>query len=271
MSDLLGIIGDPVAHSLSPFIQNGWLRKHGYAATYLAFHVPPDDLPGALDTLMRRGARGLNVTLPHKEHALKLAHEASALAQRIGAANVLVRNRDGGWRAENTDAPGFRETLIAAGIEVAGERVFILGAGGAARAVAVTLSDLKADLVICNRTPERAAALVAATDICATVCGLDDGLAQLGEAGLVINTLSLGHSGARMSLPEGNAQIFYDISYGHAAAAVLTEARAKGWRTLDGLGMLVAQAALSFEHWYGVRPDLAEAHERARKLIAATA
>jgi shikimate dehydrogenase len=267
MTDLLGVIGDPVAHSLSPFIHNHWMRQHGIAGTYLALQVPRGELPDALATLLRRGVRGLNITLPHKEDALILALEASALAKRIGAANVLVRHREGGWRAENTDAAGFRDTLIAGGIDVAGSRVFLLGAGGSARALAVTLGDMKAEVTVCNRTQERASRLILETDVRARSVTLEEGLARLEEADVVVNSLSLGHAGETLTLPAGKGRVFYDISYGKAAAASLEAARAKGWRTLDGLGMLVAQAAHSFEHWFGILPDMAEAHARCRKLV----
>jgi shikimate dehydrogenase len=270
MSRLLGVIGDPISHSLSPLIQNGWLRAYGIDANYMAMQVAPADLEGALKSLSDNRFAGLNVTLPHKQDVLKYASSRSALVQRIGAANCLVPDGASGWRAENTDAPGFRETLLAADINVTGERVFVLGAGGAARAVAITLSDLRADLVICNRTLARADEMIEATGLDARVLSLSDGLLRARDARLVINTLSLGHDGKALSLPVGEGRVFYDISYGRAALQALTEARQKGWRTLDGLGMLVAQAAYSFEHWFGVRPDMADAHARARRAVEAT-
>ncbi len=270
MNGILGVIGDPVSHSLSPFIQNGWLRTAGLSATYMAMQVPKADLASALETLRNGGARGLNITLPHKQDVLALIADASALARRIGAANCLVRTDAGQWRAENTDAPGFRETLLAGGIEVAGKTVFVLGAGGAARAVSLTLHDLKADLVICNRTLANADALIAETGVQARALSLQDGLHFARDASLMVNTLSLGHTGGALQLPRGEDRIFYDISYGKAAAQALNEARSKGWKTLDGLGMLVAQAAFSFEHWFGILPDMADAQARTRQLIEAT-
>ncbi len=270
MSRLLGVIGDPVSHSLSPLIHNGWLRDYGIDATYMAMHVPAPELDGALKTLRDNGLIGLNVTLPHKQDVLKRATSASALAQRIGAANCLVPDGDKGWRAENTDAPGFRETLLAADINVTGERVFVLGAGGAARAAAITLSDLRADLVICNRTLARADELIDQTGLTARALSLSDGLLRARDAKLVVNTLSLGHDGKALTLPVGEGRVFYDVSYGRAALQAITEAKQKGWRTLDGLAMLVAQAAYSFEHLFGVRPDMAEAHARARRAVEAT-
>ncbi len=269
MTQIYGVIGDPIAHSLSPFIHNGWLRANHIDAVYSAFEVKAGELAGGLETLARQGVRGLNVTLPHKEDALKLASTATDAARRLGAANLLVRTPEG-WAADNTDAPGFALTLDYGDIEVKGRDVFLLGAGGSARAVASVLSQRGANLTICNRTVERAVTLALALAPGAGVASLEDGLRQLSSAFLVVNTLSLGHSGGALELPASSGGIFYDISYGKGAAAALTEARAKGWRTLDGLGMLVAQAAISFEHWFGIMPDMAEAHARCRKLVEAT-
>ena len=270
MTWLLGVIGDPVSHSLSPVIHNAWIREHGLDATYEALRVERGALGEALVTLEVRNALGFNITLPHKEDAISLAAEASDIARRIGAANTLIRREEGGWRAENTDAPGFIRSLTDADIDVAGARVTLLGAGGSARAVAVSLMDLRAEIRIANRTRERAEALVRETGISAEICSLDEGIAEAVTADLVINTLSLGHSGDSLVLPRATGQVFYDISYGKAAAATQKEALAKDWRPLDGLPMLVAQAAYSFEHWFGILPETEEALERCRKLVEAT-
>ncbi|MBK8197952.1 MAG: shikimate dehydrogenase [Acidobacteria bacterium] len=269
MTRLLGVIGDPVSHSMSPYIHNHWLRQHQLDAVYAALEVKADELASSLDSLLAHDAFGLNVTLPHKENVLKLAASASDTARRIGAANTLARS-DTGWHADNTDAPGFALTLEYGDIAVEGREVFLLGAGGSARAVADVLNRRGARLTICNRTIARAEKLALDLAPAARILSLEDGLSQLSRASLVINTLSAGHSGARFTLPDSAGGIFYDISYGKGAAASLAEAGAKGWRTLDGLGMLVAQAALSFELWFGVTPDLANAHARARALLEAT-
>lgn len=269
MTHLLGVVGDPVAHSLSPFIHNGWLRAHQIDAVYSAFEVKAGELVSGLDALARQGVIGLNVTLPHKEEAMRLASSVSGTAHRLGAVNFLVR-RDNGWIGDNTDAPGFGLTLDFGEIDVAGRNVFLLGAGGSARAVASVLADRGARLTICNRTIGRAETLARDLAPGARVRSLEEGLRKLSSAALVVNTLSLGHSGGRLELPRSSGGIFYDISYGKGAAAALAEARQNGWRALDGLGMLVAQAAISFEHWFGVKPDMAEAHARCRKLVEAT-
>lgn len=270
MTWLLGVIGDPVSHSLSPVIHKMWIREHGFDATYEALRVERGELESALGTLSERNALGFNITLPHKEEALALADETSDIARRIGAANTLVLREQGGWRAENTDAPGFVRSLLDAGIEVAGSRVTLLGAGGSARAVAISLMDLRAEITIANRTRERAETLVSETGITAEICSLEQGVSEAATADLVINTLSLGHSGQSLELPEATGQYFYDISYGKPAATIRAEALKKNWQPMDGLGMLVAQAAYSFEHWFGVLPDTKDALAHCRKLVEAT-
>lgn len=270
MTGLLGVIGDPVAHSLSPYIHNQWLRENGIDAVYAALEVKAGELAQSLASLRAHEAIGLNVTLPHKEEALKLAASASDTARRIGAANLLVHTAEGAWHAGNTDAPGFALTLDYGDISVDGREVFLLGAGGSARAVADVLSQRGARLTLCNRTMARAEALALDLAPAARILSLEEGLRQIHRASLVVNTLSLGHGGGTLDLPQSAGGIFYDISYGKGAAAAMAEARRQGWRTLDGLGMLVAQAALSFEAWFGVTPDLATAHVRARALLEAT-
>ncbi len=269
MTGLLGVIGDPVAHSLSPYIHNYWLRQNGIDAVYAALEVKTGELATALASLSGHKAAGLNVTLPHKEEALRLAVSAGDTARRIGAANTLVPAPGGGWRAENTDAPGFALTLDFGDIAVDGREVFLFGAGGSARAVADVLARRGARLTICNRTIARAEALALDLAPSARILPLETGLREAAKASVVINTLSLGHSGGAFELPQSAGGIFYDISYGKGAAAALTEARRQGWRALDGLGMLVAQASFSFELWFGTRPDLAAAHARARSLLEA--
>lgn len=270
MTRLLGVIGDPVAHSLSPYIHNQWLRENRIDAVYAALEVKAAELAESLESLRGHDAIGVNVTLPHKEAVLKLAASASDTARRIGAANTLVHTADGTWHADNTDAPGFALTLEYGDIAVEGREVFLFGAGGSARAVADILSRQGARLTLCNRTIARAEALALDLAPAARILSLDEGLRQAPRASLVVNTLSLGHAGGTLALPPSAGGIFYDISYGKGAAGAIAEARRQGWRTLDGLGMLVAQAALSFELWFGVMPDLATAHARARSLLEAT-
>lgn len=270
MTKLYGVVGDPISHSLSPVIHNAWIREHDLDATYEALHIPKGRFADGLATLEARKALGLNVTSPHKEAAIELAEGTSDAARRIGAANTLVRLKTGGWLAENTDAPGFTEALAQANIDIADQNVCLLGAGGAARAVALALSDMRATLTICNRTESRAEELVRHLNIKADIRSLEHAPAEMGKADLVINTLSIGQTGQALDLPEGKLRTFYDISYGKPAQAMLGRAEAAGWKPLDGLSMLVAQAAFSFEMWFGILPDMQGALARCRKLVEAT-
>jgi len=218
MSALYGVIGDPISHSLSPLIHNGWIRDHDLDAAYVPMHVPAGDLSETLQTLERRNAAGLNITLPHKLEALDLADKASEEARKIGAANTLSRTADGGWYADNTDAPGILADLNDQGISsVGGKTVFVIGAGGAARAVVCALVGERAKVFICNRTESKAKAL--AIEFGAEAgASLETGLSNLSKADLVINTASLGHQGETLNLPDGNGRLFHDISYGKPAS-----------------------------------------------------
>ncbi|NBC19476.1 MAG: shikimate dehydrogenase [Alphaproteobacteria bacterium] len=271
MTRLYGVIGDPVTHSLSPVIHRGWARDHGLDADYRGLHVPAEALGDAMGTFERQGVKGLNVTLPHKQAVMEHCESISPLARRIGAVNTLSLQSGGAWRGDNTDYHGFLEDLSEtwpAGLR--GRRIRVLGAGGAARAVLLALHEAGARLDIANRTPARAQALAADLQLPGTpVLGLEEGLADLAGVELVVNCLSLGHSGAGLALPAGEGRPFYDISYGPASRRVLGPAEAAGWKTADGLGMLVAQAALSFEIWFAIRPDREAALRRCRAALEA--
>ncbi len=271
MTKLLGVIGDPIHKSLSPVIHNHWYRQLGIGATYEAMHVPEGELEGALNMLSKRAAVGLNITLPHKHQALALSQTNSAIAETIGAANTLTRQADGTWHAENTDVPGFLVALESAySDDLQGRAVTVLGAGGSARAVVAALASVGADCVILNRTVQKAKELAADLATTSSLGGpIDQYKEYLSDSTLVINTLSLGHWGEHLDLPVGGGRLFFDISYGSAASGQLSEAVNKGWRTEDGLRMLVEQAAESFDIWFGIRPDTEEALSRCRSLIEA--
>ena len=267
MSALYGVIGDPIAHSLSPLIHNGWIRDHDLDAAYLAMHVAAGELGETLKTLERRNCAGVNITLPHKLDALAVADEASEDAKAIGAANTLSRTKDGGWYADNTDAPGFIADLRDQGVEsVGGKTVFVIGAGGAARAVVYALVAEHARVIVCNRTEEKAKAL-AKTFGAAAGTSLEKGLSNLSKAHIVVNTASLGHEGETLHLPDGDGRLFHDISYGKAADGMLSLAADRRWKTADGLGMLVHQAAESFRIWTGLVPSTEKALTRARTAL----
>lgn len=269
-SRLYAVVGDPVSHSLSPLIQNRWMREAGLDAHYSAIHLQADDAAPGLKVLAHDYS-GLNVTLPHKIAALAASEISSADAKRVGAANTLVRNDGGGWSAHNTDIEGFAEALRSAeGGDLRGKPVVLIGAGGAARAAVLHLAKLGADLSIVNRSTEKADAL--AKDLAPSVrtAGLDQLGALAEQAAVVVNSASLGHSGASLPvLPPGKGRPFLDMSYGKASETVLNQARLAGWAPHDGLRMLVGQAAASFRIWFGQSPDTDGALDACRAAVAA--
>ncbi len=271
MTALLGVIGDPVSHSLSPEIHNAWLRAAGIDARYDPIHVVDGALPAALSDLSDRAIVGLNITLPHKRAALDLSAKASKTAQVIGAANTLTRLPAGGWSADNTDAAGFMRALKLAGVTaIRGKNVLVLGAGGAARAIVYALHEAGADIVILNRTLERAAQLSAdITQSNASYSSLDEFADYVRPADMIINTTSRGFSESPLQLPPGGARLFFDISYGRSVEAQLIHATGQGWRAEDGLAMLVYQAAKSFELWFDRRPDTSSALKHCREIVEA--
>ncbi|MEM1105320.1 MAG: shikimate dehydrogenase [Pseudomonadota bacterium] len=268
MTRRFGVIGHPIAHSLSPMIHQGWMRDLALEADYQGYQVDPGQALPALDALEQEGIKGLNVTLPHKQAVLPACTEMSKLVAMLGAANTLTRKPDGTWRADNTDRDGFLlDFQNFVGGDFQGARILVLGAGGAARAVVHSLHEGGADLVIANRTPSRAA------DLCQhfalpekRAIGLDQVEDALGFADGVVNCLAVGQGGPAY-FPDGQRRPFYDLSYGPGTTAVLAAAEAAGWIPSDGLGMLVNQAALSFEIWHGVSPNKEIAMGRCRRAL----
>lgn len=268
MTKLLGVIGDPIAHSMSPLIHNGWLRDMGFDATYEAMHVADGAFAEALLTLSKRDILGVNVTLPHKGAALTSAREVGEAAAKIGAANTLTYLGDQIWRADNTDAPGFLSAL--GPVDPGSEKILILGAGGSARAVVFALAGAGFEITILNRTESKAEQLAHELGNSKTVYGsFDQREDHLDSATIVINTTSMGYSDQVIELPDGRERLFFDISYGRVAAPQIAVARASGWQVKDGLSMLVAQAAFSFEIWFGEKPDLEAGLRRCEMALRA--
>lgn len=264
------VIGDPVAHSLSPTLHNGWMSDLGINERYEAICVPSEistleAFRDVLDGLAGREYRGLNVTMPHKVLAFQVADEADALSTRIEAANTLTKTRNG-WSATNTDGAGFDCLLDLAGCAL--DEVVLLGAGGAARAVAMVLARRAKSLTVLNRTVSRAQDLVRLLGSIDAQAGPLSALrTRLGANTLIVNTLPVGYGGGDLDLPSGNGRTLIDISYGTAAEIVLAPARDKGWLTFDGLPMLVGQAQKSFETWFGEVPDFGFGMTRAKARL----
>ncbi len=267
---LYAVVGDPVSHSLSPLIHNRWIKDAGIDAHYSRIHLQAEDAAPSLRSLAGEYS-GLNITLPHKIAALAAAADVSPEARAIGAANTLARQADGSWFAHNTDVAGFAEAFrVAAGGKTAGLRVILIGAGGAARAVVASLGRLGVTLTIVNRSKTNAQALASDLGLSAKIAGLDDLPALAKDADIIVNSASLGHSGASLpDLPAGKGRPFLDLSYGKAVAPTLAAAQTAGWTPHDGLTMLVAQAAAAFEIWFGISPDFKEALASCREVIAA--
>ena len=255
------VIGWPAAHSRSPLIHRYWLRTYGIAGDYRAETVPPDAFADFVRSLASRGYVGANVTVPHKAAALALS-EPDARAQAIGAANTLWLE-DGGLRSTNTDAEGFIANLDAStpGWDKETEAALVLGAGGAARAVVFGLLERGVPRVfIANRTAPRAEALAEAFGSAVEPVRWDQVSERLTETQLLVNTTTLGMAGqppltiALDRLPAD--AVVADLVYVPLETGLLAEARARGLRRADGLGMLLHQAVRGFSLWFGVRPEV---------------
>jgi shikimate dehydrogenase len=257
--DRFAVLGQPVAQSHSPQIHGWFAKQFGVDLSYEKIEVTPEALADTLARLHADGYRGLNVTAPHKLGALAAAVDESPRAQLAGAANTLTR-LEAGWRADNTDGEGLvRDLRDNNWLSVGGKRVLLLGAGGAARGVLKPLLDERpALLVISSRTPWTVEKLAEEFKPYGSIRPSTH-LALKGDRfDLIVNATSAGHSGEVPRLPAGLLNpggACYDLSYGKAFAPFRNWALAQGARVVaDGIGMLVEQAASSFELWHGRRP-----------------
>jgi shikimate dehydrogenase len=256
------VIGHPVAHSLSPSIHAAFSRQTGIPLEYVAIDATPEGFDAALAEFAAHGGAGANITLPHKRRAAAICGNLSERARRAGVVNTLVRTVTG-WDGDNTDGVGLvRDLTERHGQDLRSRKVLLIGAGGAAQGVAPALLDAGiADLFIVNRSGDR-------TDALADALGEPmrvhpryfRDLGTIGSFDLIINATSTGHTGGEsVSLPGSLIAPrcdVVDLAYGEAAIGFLSWARASGAdHTIDGLGMLVEQAAESFKCWHGVRPD----------------
>jgi shikimate dehydrogenase len=275
--DQYGVVGHPVAHSLSPFIHGLFARETGQQMSYRLYDVRPEEFAARVQSFFEQGGRGLNVTLPHKIAAVEVAHDLTTRAAHAAAVNTLALGADGRVLGDNTDGAGLvRDLCDNHGIVVTHRRVLIVGAGGATRGVLAPLLGLEPTLVvIANRTPERAAALAAAFADLGATQGV--GFEDVGEQpfDLVINATSASLSGEIPPLPAaviGTATVCYDLAYGKSATTFVEWARGRGCaRALQGWGMLVEQAAESFLVWRGIRPSTARVLAVLRERSAVSA
>jgi shikimate dehydrogenase len=260
------VIGDPVEHSLSPVMQNGWIADYGLDAVYIALPLQSDDPVSAIRALS--GFSGLNVTVPHKEAAAKAAARSEG-----PVANVLRREEDGTLSGFNTDGAGFLDSLAEAAPDWRSRvrRVLILGAGGAALGVGQALSPFVDTIHFANRTAKRGEQTAAAIPNGRTT-RWDDLERAFGHADLIVQTTTLGMADQPemewpVALCRPNA-IIADIVYRPLDTPLLIAARERGLTAIDGLGMLIHQGARAFEIWFGIRPNVAKARQR---LLAALA
>lgn len=264
MTDRYQVVGNPIAQSKSPLIHQAFARQTGQDLRYDRACPAVDGFAEHARAFFTDGGKGMNITAPFKLDAFNFADRQSPRAQRAGAANTLMLSDDGAIIADNTDGYGLvsdlREHL---GWSLLGQRLLVLGAGGAVRGVLQPLLEAgPAELVLANRTLSKALDLAAIfSDIGTIQCVGFEALADLDAFDLVINATSAGLSGAMPDLPAGfigPASRVYDMTYGAEPTPFLRWARAQGAIELaDGLGMLVGQAAEAFWLWRGVRPELA--------------
>jgi shikimate dehydrogenase len=254
-----GVIGWPVAHSLSPRIHRFWLAELGIQARYEAVVVPPDWLEDTVESFRAAGWRGFNVTVPHKETIIPLLDGLEPAARAIGAVNTVVAVAGGRLEGRNSDAAGFMASLRAGSRIDADRPAVVLGAGGAARAILAALTDAGfRDIRLVNR--DRTRARILAESLPATVCDWSERAYALAEAGLLINSTSLGMTGQPgldldlSRLPV--SAVVTDIVYRPLDTDLLARAKARGNPVVDGLGMLLHQAVEGFAAWFGQRPTV---------------
>jgi shikimate dehydrogenase len=274
--DPYGVVGHPVAHSWSPFIHGMFARQTGENLIYRLHDVTPEEFRSYVLAFFERGGCGLNVTVPHKLAAADLANELTPRAERAGAVNTLMLKRDNRLLGDNTDGAGLvhdlRDNLS---VQLGGARVLIVGAGGATRGVVAPLLVLQpAELVVANRTPERAHEFAAAFADLGRIRGC--GFEEIGADGydVVINATSASLSGEVPAIPDTVIQphtVCYDMAYSRSETSFLNWARERGCaRALQGWGMLVEQAAESFQLWRGVRPQTGPVLAALRERLSAS-
>ena len=262
---LAGVIGSPISHSKSPQLHGHWLHTYGIKGFYIPMDVKPQDLEKVLRTLPSAGFVGVNITIPHKEAALKIADLVTDRATLIGAANTLIFRNDGTIHADNTDGYGFLENLRSGAPDWNPKSgpAAVLGAGGAARAVIVALLDAGVpEILLSNRTRARAERLQSDFGNRVQVIDWVQAGNMIEEAALVVNTSSLGMVGnpeMRVPLDGLRAETTVtDLVYTPLKTKLLQTAAEKGCVTVDGLGMLLHQGVPGFERWFGQRPEVTQ-------------
>lgn len=276
-----GVIGHPVEHTMSPAIHNTLARELGENLVYVPFHVPIGHVGQAVEGAYALNLLGMNVTVPYKSEVLPYLKETDPLAETIGAVNTLVRT-EGGFKGYNTDMPGLYRAMCEDGVEIAGERVLILGAGGVARAVAILAAEKKAaEIIILNRTREKAARIAEEVNglggrQLAGALALEE-YASLPEG----NYLAIQATNVGMFPKKGEAVIEdaafyrkihtgYDLVFNPARTRFMSLVQQSGGRAFGGLKMLLYQGIIAYELWTGAQVDRAlaeKAYEQMRKAM----
>ncbi len=271
MTDRYAVFGQPIAHSQSPHIHATFGRQEGLALDYRAIEASPAEFLAALEAFAAEGGVGANITAPHKEAAFALCTTLTSRARRAGAVNTLLRKGDR-WHGDTTDGIGLVRDLTD---RLRGRRTLLIGAGGSARSVAPALLDAGIlELVVVNRTPERADALIDAMgEPGRAITRYWEDIRELGDFELIVNATSAGRDRtAEFKLPlslVNSMTTAVDLNYGEAAIAFTAWARSAGCRNIvDGLGMLVEQAAESFLQWHAVRPQTDAVYTELRNRLA---
>jgi len=262
MTDLYAVMGNPIGHSKSPQIHTAFAKITDQDMLYSAILVPLESFDAAVDDFFRRGGKGLNITVPFKENAWRYADDFSTRAQRAQAVNTLIRQADGRVLADNTDGVGMvRDITVNQGVSIEGKRVLVLGAGGAVRGVLQPLLEQQPSaVVVANRTVSKAQALADDFNDLGRIqgCGFSD---VEGEFDLIINGTSASLAGELPPLPTScvtATTVSYDMMYGAETTVFNQWALDHGAaKAIDGLGMLVEQAAEAFRLWRGVLPPTA--------------
>jgi len=272
---LAGVMGWPVMHSRSPMFHNYWLKKHGLAGTYVPLAIRPENLAGALRGLHPLGFAGVNVTIPHKQEAMRIVDEVDALARSIGAISCVIVRPDGSLAGTNNDCYGFIHALRQehAGWRADAGPVVVIGAGGGSRAVCYGLAQEGArEIRLVNRTPERAKEIAKTFGGPIKPLPWEDRHHALDGAAMVVNTTSQGMVGNAAldirldKLPKG--ALAADIVYIPLETPFLAAARQRGNRTINGLGMLLNQGRPAWKAWFGIEPEVtAELRAMVEKTI----
>lgn len=274
---LYALIGDPIEHSLSPTMQNIAFQRLGLNSVYLAFRVKSEYLEFAVKGMKSLGVLGFNVTVPHKAAVMGCLDKIDASALKIRAVNTVV-NKDGELVGYNTDGEGALATLKEEGLELEGKKVVLLGAGGAAKAIAFSIAPVAGKLTILNRTESKAVELASSITgyghssvegVELTVVSLRN---ELADANVLINATSVGmypksnESPVEQSFLHAGLTVF-DIVYNPFTTRLLKDSKAVGAHTISGVKMLVYQGALAFELWTGKKPPISEMCEAVEKVL----